>query len=132
MAIDSRALEHLAGQGKDIARRGSVPKKSGRPAEIHSGMASQTRGTLGGPPSGAPPEASSPCVADPSRQGKVFAIPSITHGHRSDPLRGNYDPALAHAIMNEATHTPDDFARDLHTALPEATTDNSSQPVRKL
>jgi len=131
MTIDSRTLEHLAGQGKDIARRGSVPKQSGRPLEIHSGMASRTRGTLGGPPSGSPPDASSPCVTDPSREGKAFAIPAIAYGHRSDPLRGNYDPGFAQAIMNEATRSPDDFARDLHTTLPKAVTDSAAGPVRK-
>jgi hypothetical protein len=42
-------------------------------------------------------------------------------GHGSDQRGGGsgHDPALAHAIMDEARRSPDDFARDLHTVLPD-------------
>jgi hypothetical protein len=79
-------------------------------------MMSQTRGTLGAP--GSPttgPDASSSLPTDASRQGKSFAVPAVTFGMKSDPERGSYDPANAHAVMNEAKRAPDDFARDLHT-----------------
>ena len=83
-------------------------------------MASQTRGTLGGPTQGNPPDASSPSPTDPSRQGKSFAVPAITHGMTSNNDRGRYDPGLAEAVMGEAHHSPDDYARNLHTVLPGA------------
>ena len=99
---------------QDIARRGTVAKRGG-PAPIHDGMASQTRGkSLGGPTQGNPPDASSPLPTDPSRQGKSFPLPAVTFG-----MKGKHDPGLAAAIMAEAYHGPADFARDLHTALPD-------------
>jgi hypothetical protein len=80
--------------------------------------------SLGAPPTGNPPDASSPLVTDPSRQGKMFPVPAVTQGCKSDPERAHYDPALAHAIMNEAKRAPDDFARDLHTVLPDRVEEN--------
>lgn len=116
--MDSRTKEHLQSQDTDIARRSSVPKR--HVLVTHPGMASQTRGTLGGPTQGNPPDASSPSPTDPSRQGKSFAVPAITHGMSSCSDRGHYDPSFAHAIFSEASRDVTDFARDLHTALPGA------------
>ena len=120
--MDSRTKEHLQSQGNDIARRSSVPKRHTNP--IHPGMASQTRGTLGGPTQGNPPYASGPSPTDPSRQGKSFAVPGITRGMASNNDRGRYDPGLAEAVMGEAYHAPDDYARKLHTVLPGAVSEN--------
>jgi hypothetical protein len=75
--------------------------------------------TPGGPTQGNPPDASSPLPTDPSRQGKTFPIPAVTRGMKSDPERGSYDPANAHAVMSDATRASDDFAKDLHTVLPD-------------
>ena len=117
--MDSRTKEHLQSQGTDLARRSSVPKR--HVLVTHPGMASPTRGGgPGGPTQGNPPDASSPLPTDPSRQGKNFAVPGIARGMTSDPQRGRYDPGLAEAVMGEAYHAPDDYARELHTVLPGA------------
>lgn len=118
--MGSRQIEHGNSQSLDIARRSSRGKAADGPAPIHKGMASQTRGTLGGPTQGAPPDASSPLPTDPSRAGKSFPVPGITHGMSSRSDRGHFDPAFAHAVFSEASRAPDDYARDLHTALPGA------------
>ena len=107
-----------------MARRSSVPKRGEGVAPVHDGMFSMTRGaTLGSAPNGAPPDASSPLPTDPSRQGKVFPVPAVAQGCKSDPQRGRYDPALAHAIFDEAKRASDDLARDLHTVLPGRVTE---------
>jgi hypothetical protein len=117
--MNSRTIEHLQSQDKDIARKSSRPKAQINPPPIHPGMASRTRGALGGPPNpNYGPDASSPLPTDPTRQGKAFSVPKITRGHeghKSDPERGRYDPALAEAVMNEAKRDVTDFAQDLHT-----------------
>lgn len=116
--MDSRTLEHLNSQDKGLARRSSVAKKSGSAPQIHPGMASRTNTTLGAPPTGAPPDASSPMVTDPSRMGKAFPIPAVTYGTPARVAK-RHDPGLAAAILNECKRSPDDYARDLHTALPD-------------
>ena len=115
----ARTLEHLQSQDKDIARRSSVPKRGEGVAPIHPSMRDRVTTTLGAPPTGSAPDGSSPLVADPSRPGKAFPVPAVTQGHKSDPQRGRYDPVLSHAIFNEAKRSSDDFARDLHTVLPD-------------
>jgi hypothetical protein len=117
----ARTIEHLQSQGRDIARRSSVPKRGEGAAPIHPGMTSVTRdyGVIGGPTPVSGPDASSANVTDPTRQGKSFDIPKLAMGHKSDPQRATYDPGLAHTIMNEAKRSPDDFARSLHTKLPQ-------------
>jgi hypothetical protein len=88
-------------------------------------MTSVTRdyGIIGGPTPVSGPNASSSNVTDPSRQSKTLAVPAVTRGMKSDPQRGRYDPALANAIMDEAKRSPDDFAKDLHTVLPDTITE---------
>jgi hypothetical protein len=127
----ARTLEHLQSQDKGLARRSSVPKRGEGVAPIHNGMHSMSRGGIGNPTTGAPPDASSPLVTDPSRPGKVFPVPAVTQGCKSDPERGSYDPANAHAVMSDAARASDDYARDLHTALPASTTSSDEEPVRK-
>jgi len=119
--LDSRTLEHLAGQSKDIARRGTVAKTSGKGVPFHPHMANRTNTTLGAPPTGAPPDASGPNPLDPSRAVKAFKVPAITHGMKSDPLRGRFDPNLAAAIFGAAMRPAGDFVRDLHAVLPDET-----------
>jgi hypothetical protein len=112
--MDSRTKEHLDSQDKDIARKSSRPKAHVNP--IHSSMSDRTSTTLGAPPTGAPPDASSPRVTDPTRQGKMFPIPKIAHGMKSDDVeRGTYDPTRADKVMGEAATSSDDFAPKLHT-----------------
>lgn len=112
----SRTKEHLQSQGTDLARRSTRAKVHTNP--IHDGMYSRTRGTLGGPTQGNPPDASGPLPTDPSRQGKAFAVPAVTFGHKSDPQRGHYDPGMAEAIFGEAKRDVTDYARDMHAVLP--------------
>jgi hypothetical protein len=120
----SREIEHGQNQDSGLARKSSVPKKSDTPSPIHPSMRDRVTTTLGAPPTGSPSDASSPLVTDPSRQRKVFPVPAVTQGCKSDPERAHYDPALAHAIMNEAQRASDDFARDLHTVLSDRVEEN--------
>lgn len=109
----------MQSQDGGIARASSRPKTSSlAPDPIHPSMRSRTNTTTGAPPNGAPPDASSPKVTDPTRQGKVFAVPGITRGMTSDPECGFYDPSNARAVMDQAKRAPDDFAKDLHAVLP--------------
>jgi hypothetical protein len=119
----ARTIEHLQSQDKELARRSSVPKRAEGAAPIHPSMRDRVTTALGAPPDGAPPDASSPLVTDPSRQNKAFPVPAVTRGMKSDPQRGRYDPALANAIMDEAKRSPDDFAKSLHTVLPDTVTE---------
>jgi hypothetical protein len=106
-------------QRQDIARRGPVAKHAlDGPAPIHPGHSSRTTTTLGAPPTGGPPDASSSLPTDPSIMGKAFPIPAVTYGTPARVAK-MHDPGLAHAIMAEAYHGPADFARDLHTVLPD-------------
>ena len=123
MEHKARTIEHLQSQDKDLARRSSVAKRGEGAAPIHPSMRDRVTTALGAPPNGAPPDASSPLPTDPSRQGKVFPVPAVAQGCKSDPQRGRYDPALAHAIFDEAKRAPDDLARDLHTVLPGRVTE---------
>lgn len=120
----SRYIEHVQSQDRRLARKSSVHKTSDTPSPIHPSMRDRVTTTLGAPPTGSPPDASSPLVTDPSRQGKVFPVPAVTPGCKADPERAHYDPALAHDIMNEAQRASDDFARDLHTVLPGTVDEN--------
>ncbi len=107
---------------RGLARTGS-PKRLD-PLRIHPGMASRTSTTLGAPPTGASPDASSPLPTDPETQhgSKKFAVPAVNPGTPSKPQRGTYNPALADAVTGEAHRGPADFAPDLHT-LPAQTTE---------
>lgn len=124
MEHKARTIEHLQSQDTDIARRSSVPKRAEGAAPIHPSMRDRVTTSLGAPPTGAPPDASSPLPTDPSLSGKVFPVPAVTHGCKSDPERGSYDPSLAHEVMTNAYRSPDDFARDLHTVLPDTVDEN--------
>jgi hypothetical protein len=118
MIMDSRIKEHLQSQDKDIARKSSRPKAQINPPPIHPGMASRTRGTLGGPPNpNYGPDASSPLPTDPEKQhgSKRFPIPACHSASKSDPERGTYDPSMADKVMGEAARPVSDFAPNLHT-----------------
>ena len=121
--MDSRTLEHSHSQDKDIARRSSVPKKQPTPAITH-GMHERTNTTLGAPPHpNYGPDASSALPTDPSRQGKEFPIPAASWGMKGGDGQ-DVDRTAAHRVMAAAPRSSADFARDLHTELPETTTEN--------
>jgi hypothetical protein len=118
--MDSRTKEHFDSQGKGLARQSSRPKTSSTPALIHPHMANRTDTSIGAPPrDNNPPDASSPSPLDPARQGKELPIPKVTWG-----MVGYHDPASAERVMSEATRSPDDYARNLHTALPSGVSEN--------
>jgi hypothetical protein len=124
MEHKARTIEHLQSQDKDIARRSSVPKRAEGAPPIHPSMRDRVTTSLGAPPTGAPPDASSSLPTDPSREGKAFPVPAVTRGMKSDPQRATYDPSTAHAVMDEARRSPDDYAKSLHTVLPTTVTEN--------
>jgi hypothetical protein len=99
--MGARQIEHGKSQGTDIARRSSVAKPDGA-APVMRGMKSRSTSS----------------VADSTSSSKKYAIPQITHGMKSDPQRGSFDPGLAAGIMNEAMRSADDYARDLHAIIP--------------
>lgn len=118
--MDSRAIEHSDSQGKGLARESSRPKTSSRPVAIHPGMSNRTNTTLGAPPVGAPPDASSPNPLDPTREGKEFPIPKASWGMKGGDGQ-DVERSMAHRVMAASTTSSDDFAKSLHTTLPEAT-----------
>lgn len=86
-----------------LARSGA-PKKLD-PLTIHPHMASRTNTTLGAPPTGAPPDASSPLPTDPEKQhgGKTLPIPACHSGTPSGRPNGAiYDPQRADLVIGEA------------------------------
>jgi hypothetical protein len=119
----ARTIEHQNSQSLDIARKSSRSKPEGA-APLHPGFTNRTTTTLGAPPTGALPDASSPLPTAPSRQEKSFPVPGVTHGMKSDPERSHYDPVSAERIMSDATRAPDDFAKDLHATLPRTVTED--------
>jgi hypothetical protein len=121
--MGARQIEHQKNQNTDIARRSSRAKPDGA-SPIHPGFANRTNTTFGAPPSGNPPDASSPLPTDPSRRGKSFPVPQIAHGCRPDPERARFDPGLAEVVMAAATRAPDDYAQDLHATLPRDVNEN--------
>jgi hypothetical protein len=89
--------------GPDIARTGGRPKTSG-PSPLHPNMRDRVTTTLGAPPTGAPPDASSPSPVDQEKQhgSKQLPVPALAHGMKSDPERGSYRPEGANEIMGDA------------------------------
>lgn len=121
-----RDIEHDNSQTLDIARRSTVAKRGFGPAPIHPGMSNRTNTTLGAPPTGAPPDASSPLPTDPDKQhgSKSFPVPACHPHMKSDPERGSYDPQCAGRVMGNAhSDGKSDFARSLHATLPSETTE---------
>ncbi len=116
---DPQRVETDAG----MARTGA-PKKLD-PLRIHPGHASRTNTTLGAPPTGAPPDASSPMPTDDEKQHmrKVLPTPPV-HPHMvSDSQRGSDRPDLADKVMSDAVRPAADFAPNLHT-LPASTSED--------
>ncbi len=88
--IGSREHEHNEGQARDIARKGSVPKRSDTPPAIHSGMRSQTRSgavAFGGDHNSAL-DALSGLAVVPDKSGRVAA----EHPLSAPPVAKNYKP----------------------------------------
>lgn len=102
---------------KGLARTGAAKRLD--PLVIHPHMASRTNTTLGAPPTGAPPDASSPLPTDPERQhgGKTLPMPKCHPGTPSRPERGTFDPGRANLVIGEAILSGS-------TRLPDATTEN--------
>jgi len=121
--MGSRMNEHLASRDRGLPRASTVSKPD-RPAPIHPAFADRTSTSLGGPTQGAPPDASSPLPTDPSRQGKSFPIPAASWNMRGGDGQ-DVDLTAAHRVMAGAERHSDDFARDLHTELPESTNEES-------
>lgn len=119
--MDSRVIEHQQSQGNGLARQSTRAKTSSRPVSLHPNMRDRVTTTVGTPPTGAPLDASSPSPLDPTRT-KAYPVPGVTRGMEAN--RGNYNPSLAYRVMSEAVSTPDDFAKHLHTKLPEETSDD--------
>ncbi len=116
---DPQRVETDAG----MARTGA-PKKLD-PLRIHPGHASRTNTTVGAPPTGAAPDASSPLPTDVEKQhgSKTLPIPAC-HSHMvSDSARGSYRPDLADKVMADAVRPAADFSPLLHT-LPTQTTED--------
>ncbi len=105
-----------------LARKGA-PKRLD-PLVIHDDHAMRARlrpPSIGGPPTGAPPDASSPLPTDSEKQHgmKTLPVPKCHPGTPSRPWRGpegsvgsTYDPASANkvveaAILSGSTKLPD-------------------------
>jgi hypothetical protein len=113
----SRDYEHEGSQDGGLARASSRAKTSSRECPIHPNIAGRTTTSLGAPPTGAPPDASSPLPTDPERQhgSKSVLIPAVSWG-----MSGHHDPNRAFAVMGEATRSPDDHTRLGKSALPSS------------
>jgi hypothetical protein len=106
-----------------MARSGAAKKLT--PLRTHPSMSDRTSTSLGAPPTGALPDASSPMPTDDEKQHmrKVLPVPACHPSMKSDSERGSYKPEDADRIMGEAARPAADFAPDLHT-LPASTTED--------
>ena len=97
--IGSRVIEHLNGQDKNIAQRGTVPKRSDTPPPIHGGMTRQQQDMagVGGLGHGVSikqvPDASSGNPLDPTPPPKNLAPVKIAPGMKSRTSPGLDDDA---------------------------------------
>lgn len=114
----SRDIEHVASQGKGLARESSVAKRSSAPCPAHSGMVNRTSDTIGAAPTGRPTDAVDPSLYSTQQAGKTFDIPKASWDMKDADGRG-VDDIAAHKVMAQATTSPDDFAAHLNTRLPE-------------
>lgn len=104
---------------RGIARDGSL-KKLDPPGVIHPSMANRTSTSLGAPPTGAPPDASSPLPTDVEKQhgSKTLPIPRCHPGTPSRAERSTYDPDSANKVVGEAILSGS-------TRLPDSTSENT-------
>jgi hypothetical protein len=106
--VTSRDIETLCSQGENIARRGTVAKRSSDPVLVHPGMTSQQRAGMNVGGMGHPSDASSSNPLDSATPGKVLAPVKIAPGMRSRTTPGLDDSAhrdLGALILASATHT---------------------------
>lgn len=106
-----------------MARTGAAKKLD--PLRIHPSMSDRTSTSLGGPPTGALPDASSPMPTDDEKQHmrKSVPIPAVHPHMKSDPERGSYRPDLADKVMGDAVRPAADFYPTMHT-LPASTSED--------
>ncbi|MGH9807695.1 MAG: hypothetical protein ACRD9W_10625 [Terriglobia bacterium] len=120
---DSRFVEHRQSQDGGLARASSTHKKSSAPPKIHPGMKDRVSDTAGAAPTGRPADAVSPSLYSTQQAGKSFPIPEASWDMKGGDGQ-DVDRSAAHRVMGETVSSPDDFARSLHTKLPESTTEN--------
>jgi hypothetical protein len=111
--MGSRQIEHANSQDKGLARRSSVAKRADGPAPIHDGMKCVTRGALGGPTQGNPPDASSPLSTDPSRLGKRLVKAPIHEGMKGHAaiITDNGDVVMAEGLVHAGPDHPNNLGR---------------------
>jgi len=135
--LGSREHEHNEGQARDIARKGSVPKRSDTPPAIHSGMRSQTRSgavAFGGDHKSALDALSGLSVV-PDKSGRVAAehplskppvandhqrplefspgMRSRTSGHSGADVLSSEAPGVAHNRAQARKDAYRDYSHDL-------------------
>ena len=121
---NSRDIEHAASQGKGLARESSAAKRAWGPQRVHPSMENRTSTDIGAPSTGAPPDASAPNPLDPTRT-KQYPIPEASWQMKDGDGRG-IDPAAGHKVMDQAVSgNHPDFAKSLHTRLPDAVTEET-------
>ncbi len=102
--------------------RETKSRKNLSPPPIHSSMSERTDTSIGAPPRGTPPDASSssPLPTAPERQhgAKVLPVPKCHDGTPSRPDRGQYDPGSAFKVVGEAVLSGS-------SRLPESTTEET-------
>jgi hypothetical protein len=125
--MDSREIEHAKSQDKGLARQSSVAKKAFVAAPpIHPGMADRTSDTVGAAPTGRPADAVHPSLYSTTEAGKSFDIPKASWDAKDGDGCG-IDPAAGHKVMAQAKSNHPDFAKRLHTKLPDAVTEETSK-----
>jgi hypothetical protein len=104
----ARTIEHIQSQSLDVARKSSRSKPEGA-APIHSGFTNRTNTSVGAPPTGTPPDASSPLPTDPTIQGKhrpnLMVHPSMTRQQVADATF-NGEGVLKEAVHSGSTKLP--------------------------
>ncbi len=105
---------------KGMARTGAAKRLD--PLVIHDDHAMRARlrtPSIGGPPTGAPPDASSPLPTDPETQhgSKTLPVPRQHWGTPDQKLGAKYDPASAFKVVGDAILSGS-------TKLPDRTTEN--------
>lgn len=118
----SREIEHEKARDTGLARAGGCAKNLAPPV-LHPGFASRTDTSIGAPPTGAPPDASAPNPLDPTRT-KQFEIPEASWDMKGGDGQ-TVDKTAAHRIVSEAPRGAADFAKNLHTKLPEGVTEET-------
>lgn len=121
---NSRDIDFTKSLGKGLARTSTVGKRSSKTCPTHPGMEDRTNDTVGAAPTGRPADAVDPSLYTTEQGGKSFDIPKASWGMKDGDGRG-IDETSAHRVMAEAKKSPDDFAKSLHTTLPQGVTEGT-------